>query len=231
MLGRCGLHLYLSLSISAPRKVFLVFCGSGMGLAAIIFAAIFWVSSNPESLIFGSSLLSHILSNNILVVLILVLFLGSFQFGFAPMRYTLLSELFTPREQVLLERLSMLADHLLLSDHYPRKQWEAWTTVRFGSSGLSQQRCFTCCTPTMGSPPSSLASSASASPASSSPFSLFLRQERGAGEKLTNVFKGQQMRPMCQLVFEMVPCKNIHAAYMMFLAASATFNLGEQVTT
>jgi len=81
------------------RKVFLVFCGSGMGLAAIIFAAIFWVSSNPESLIFGSSLLSQILSNNILVVLILVLFLGSFQFGFAPMRYTLLSELFIPREQ------------------------------------------------------------------------------------------------------------------------------------
>ena len=114
MLGRCGLHLFLSLSISAPRKVFLVFCGSGMGIAAIIFAAIFWVSSNPESLIFGSSLLSQILSNNILVVLILVLFLGSFQFGFAPMRYTLLSELFIPREQVLLERLSILDDHQFL---------------------------------------------------------------------------------------------------------------------
>ena len=101
MLGRCGLHLFLSLSISFPRKVFLVFCGSGMGLAAIIFAPIFWVSSNPESLIFGNSLLSQILSNNTLVVLILVLFLGSFQFGYGPMRYTLLSELFTPREQVL----------------------------------------------------------------------------------------------------------------------------------
>jgi len=71
------------------RKVFLVFCGSGMGLASIIFAPIFWVSSKPESLIFGSSLLRQILSNNILVVLVLVLFLGSFQFGFGPMRYTL----------------------------------------------------------------------------------------------------------------------------------------------
>ena len=94
-----------------PRKVFLVFCGSGMGLAAIIFAAVFWVSSNPDSLIFGSSLLSQLLSNNILVVLILVLFLGSFQFGFAPMRYTLLSELFIPREQVLLSGRQPLYSH------------------------------------------------------------------------------------------------------------------------
>ena len=78
-----------------------------MSLAAIIFAAIFWVSSHPGTFIFGSSLLTQILSNNILVVLVLVLFLGSFQFGFGPMRYTLLSELFLPREQVL-ERLPIL---------------------------------------------------------------------------------------------------------------------------
>ena len=42
----------------------------------------------------------ELLSNNILVVFTLVLFVGSFQFGFGPMRYTLLGELFEPREQV-----------------------------------------------------------------------------------------------------------------------------------
>ena len=117
------------------------------------------------------------------------------------------------------------------SDHSPRKQWEAWTTVRFGFLVLSQQRCSTCCTPTMGWPPSSLASSASASPASSSPSSLFLRQEWEAGEKLSSVFKGQRMRPMCQLVFEIVSSKNVHfAGNMLFLAALTTYTLGEQVT-
>ena len=82
------------------RKVFLVLCASGMGIGAIVFSGIFWVSSHTESLIFGNPNLNELLTNNILVVVTLVLFVGSFQFGFGPMRYTLLGELFEPREQV-----------------------------------------------------------------------------------------------------------------------------------
>ena len=82
------------------RKVFLVLCASGMGIGAIVFSGIFWVSSHTESLIFGNANLNELLANNILVVVTLVLFVGSFQFGFGPMRYTLLGELFEPREQV-----------------------------------------------------------------------------------------------------------------------------------
>ena len=102
-LGRSDLHFSHTPSLMflpLTRKVFLILCGSGMGLAAIIFAAVFWVSSNSDTLIFGSSFLNQLLRNNILIIVILVLFLGSFNFGFGPMRYTLLSELFQPRDQV-----------------------------------------------------------------------------------------------------------------------------------
>ena len=71
-----------------------------MGIGAIVFAGIFWVSSHAESLIFGNAILNELLTNNVLVVVTLILFVGSFNFGFAPIRYTLLSELFEPREQV-----------------------------------------------------------------------------------------------------------------------------------
>ena len=82
------------------RKVFLVLCACGMGIGAIVFAGIFWVSSHAESLIFGNAILNELLTNNVLIVVTLILFVGSFNFGFAPIRYTLLSELFEPREQV-----------------------------------------------------------------------------------------------------------------------------------
>ena len=82
------------------RKVFLVLCATGMGIGATIFSGIFWVTSHTDSWIFGSENFDELLSNNILVVFTLVLFVGSFQFGFGPMRYTLLGELFEPREQV-----------------------------------------------------------------------------------------------------------------------------------
>ena len=71
-----------------------------MGIGATIFSGIFWVTSHTDSWIFGSENFDEFLSNNILVVFTLVLFVGSFQFGFGPMRYTLLGELFEPREQV-----------------------------------------------------------------------------------------------------------------------------------
>ena len=71
-----------------------------MGIGALIFSGIFWVSSHTESLIFGSANFNELLTNSILVVVTLILFVGSFQFGFGPMRYTLLGELFEPREQV-----------------------------------------------------------------------------------------------------------------------------------
>jgi len=70
-----------------------------MGIGATIFSGIFWVTSHTDSWIFGSENFDELLSNNILVVFTLVLFVGSFQFGFGPMRYTLLGELFEPREQ------------------------------------------------------------------------------------------------------------------------------------
>lgn len=75
------------------------------------FAGIFWASSNPETLLLGSYFLNQVFRSSILVVAVLVLFLGSFQFGFAPMRYTLLSELFIPRDQVVRFCLPMF-------DHY-----------------------------------------------------------------------------------------------------------------
>ena len=78
----------------------MVLCASGMGIGAIVFAGIFWVSSHTESLIFGNANINDLLTNNVLVVITLILFVGSFQFGFGPMRYTLLGELFEPREQV-----------------------------------------------------------------------------------------------------------------------------------
>merc|ERR1712227_528759 len=84
------------------RKVFLVLCALGMGIGAIIFAGIFWVSSHAETLIFGNAILNDLLTNSILVVVTLILFAGSYNFGFAPMRYTLLGELFDPREQELI---------------------------------------------------------------------------------------------------------------------------------
>ena len=83
------------------RKVFLVLCATGMGIGATIFSGIFWVTSHTDSWIFGSENFDELLSNNILVVFTLVFFVGSFQFGFGPMRYTLLGELFEPREQVV----------------------------------------------------------------------------------------------------------------------------------
>ena len=99
-------YIYLSpilsqLSLYFLRKVFLVFCGCSMSLASMAFAGIFWASANPETLLLGSLFLSRVFRSSILVVAVLVLFLGSFQFGFAPMRYTLLSELFIPRDQVV----------------------------------------------------------------------------------------------------------------------------------
>ena len=108
-------YIYLSpilsqLSLYFLRKVFLVFCGCSMSLASMAFAGIFWASANPETLLLGSLFLSRVFRSSILVVAVLVLFLGSFQFGFAPMRYTLLSELFIPRDQVIRFCLPMF-DH------------------------------------------------------------------------------------------------------------------------
>ena len=105
-------YIYLSpilsqLSLYFLRKVFLVFCGCSMSLASMAFAGIFWASANPETLLLGSLFLSRVFRSSILVVAVLVLFLGSFQFGFAPMRYTLLSELFIPRDQVVRSCLQM----------------------------------------------------------------------------------------------------------------------------
>merc|ERR1712223_1225021 len=62
------------------RKVFLVLCATGMGIGATIFSGIFWVTSHTDSWIFGSENFDELLSNNILVVFTLVLFVGSFQF-------------------------------------------------------------------------------------------------------------------------------------------------------
>ena len=93
-------RIYCEFDETSFRKVFLVLCATGMGIGATIFSGIFWVTSHTDSWIFGSENFDELLSNNILVVFTLVLFVGSFQFGFGPMRYTLLGELFEPREQV-----------------------------------------------------------------------------------------------------------------------------------
>ena len=93
-------HICCEFNGTFSRKVFLVLCATGMGIGATIFSGIFWVNSHTDSWIFGSENFDELLSNNILVVFTLVFFVGSFQFGFGPMRYTLLGELFEPREQV-----------------------------------------------------------------------------------------------------------------------------------
>lgn len=109
------------------RKVFLVLCATGMGIGATIFSGIFWVTSHTDSWIFGSENFDELLSNNILVVFTLVLFVGSFQFGFGPMRYTLLGELFEPRGQV-----AELFSRNKFRSSFFRRQLEVSTIAPFG---------------------------------------------------------------------------------------------------
>lgn len=82
------------------RKTFLAISGLGTSFATAAFAAIFWKFDQDEKIaVLGSSFLGNILSSNIFLVSCLIAFYVSINIGFAPVKYTLLSEMFTPTEQ------------------------------------------------------------------------------------------------------------------------------------
>jgi len=83
------------------RKTFLVISCIGTSLATAAFAAIFWNFDNEREKIsfLGSNLLEDILSSNIFLVCCLTAYYLSVTIGTGPVKYTLLSEMFTPTEQ------------------------------------------------------------------------------------------------------------------------------------
>ena len=114
--------------------------GLGSCLTTAAFAAIFWnldnndkkvgltmdfvifESQRVENLIYfqfavsGSTVLGSILSSNILLVSCLILYFLSFNIGFGPVKFTLLSEMFTPTDQVKSFSRSWV-NHSRLSQH------------------------------------------------------------------------------------------------------------------
>ena len=87
-------------NVSGSRKTFLVISGLGTGATTALIAAFFWANKQPGQPILGSSILHHLLTNNVFLVVVVVLYIAFFNLGFGPIRYTLQSELFTPKEQV-----------------------------------------------------------------------------------------------------------------------------------
>ena len=101
------------------RKTFLVLCGLGTAVTTAIFSAVFWrsgLTALPSGL---PVVLSDVFSNNIFILITLSTYLFFYSIGFGPIKHTLLSELFSPQEQV---RLSSFC----LPDQSPRDAWLVW---------------------------------------------------------------------------------------------------------
>ena len=81
----------------------MVISGLGTGATTLLFASTFWASNQHNETFLGSSTLKSLLTNDVFLVSILVLYLVFFNLGFGPIRYTLQSELFSPKEQVLIK--------------------------------------------------------------------------------------------------------------------------------
>ena len=87
-------------NIPGSRKTFLVISGLGTGVTTALLATSFWANKQPGQSVLGSSILHNFLTNHVFLVVVLVLYIAFFNLGFGPIRYTLQSELFTPKEQV-----------------------------------------------------------------------------------------------------------------------------------
>ena len=84
----------------------MVISGLGMGVTTLLFAATFWANSHPNETVIGNSTVKMVLTNHVFLVTTLALYIAFFNLGFGPIRYTLQSELFTPKEQV--RKMTML---------------------------------------------------------------------------------------------------------------------------
>ena len=73
--------------------------GIGTSISAAAFAVIFYKFENSDPVIL-SLVLHNILTSKIFLITCIGLYIFSVNIGFAPLKYTLLSEMFTPMEQV-----------------------------------------------------------------------------------------------------------------------------------
>ena len=76
--------------------------GIGTSISAAAFAVIFYKFENSDPVVL-SLVLHHILTSKIFLITCIGLYIFSVNIGFAPLKYTLLSEMFTPIEQVLVK--------------------------------------------------------------------------------------------------------------------------------
>jgi len=81
------------------RKTLLIFSGAGVFVTSMAFAGIFFKSSHYEECILNLEWLNTLLSSKIFIVICIILYYFSINIGFAPVKYILLGEMFSPKEQ------------------------------------------------------------------------------------------------------------------------------------
>ena len=77
----------------------MILSGVGTSISAAALAAIFYKFENSDR-VAVCLLLDQILASKIFLIICIGLYIFSVNIGFAPLKYTLLSEMFTPIEQV-----------------------------------------------------------------------------------------------------------------------------------
>ena len=78
----------------------MIISGAGMGATTLLFSATFSAALQPGHPFLGSFVLKTILTNDVFILVVLGFYFVFFNAGFAPIKYTLRSELLMPKEQV-----------------------------------------------------------------------------------------------------------------------------------